>query len=78
MSLRFSSLRPGARIPLGGVLLEVRESVCREEGQEPCCGNCWFIKNGYASFRCSTVDCNPNQYREEYVEFVEIEKGGEK
>lgn len=76
MSLRFSSLRLGDRIKLGRVLLEVRETFCREDGRGPDCGKCWFFENSYASFRCSTVDCCSNQYREEYVEFVEIEKGG--
>ena len=78
MSLRFSSLRPGDRIPLGGVLLEVRESSCIKEGEDPSCGKCWFYSNAYASFRCSTVNCTPNRYRQEYVEYVQIGEGGKK
>lgn len=77
MSLRFSSLHPGARIILSGVVLEVRKSFCREDGKVPSCGRCFFRTNHCGSFICSRVGCNPNQYREEYVEFVEIGRRGE-
>lgn len=76
MSLRFSTLKPGARLPLLGVLLEVQKSSSRDAGQEPSCGKCYFMKNHCGSIGCATVDCFPNEYRKEYIEFVEIEKGG--